>query len=133
MELSRHTKHRIHIARAQIDHELRQLGINGDCDAICALKRRRNEVVPSSLPPELLGSIFLECALVEYAEDPYQMKWINVTHVCRYWREVGLNLPALWCRIAVKSHEWALAMLQRSKAMPLSIHGPLLPDRQVHI
>jgi len=53
---------------------------------------------------------------------------VTVSHVCRHWREVALETPALWSDIdletgrhAAPSHRRASTYLSRSKAYPLSV------------
>lgn len=53
---------------------------------------------------------------------------VTVSHVCKHWREVALETPALWSEIdletgrhAIPSHRRASTYLSRSKGYPLSI------------
>lgn len=63
------------------------------------------------LPPELLSSIFLqytrqwhcECRSTSTAEIP---RWVDVSYVCRYWRNVSLNCSSLWTRLFFVSPRW---------------------------
>ncbi|KAI0066255.1 hypothetical protein BV25DRAFT_1522425 [Artomyces pyxidatus] len=93
-----------------------------------------------SLPPEILTEIFLCCAargkLFEkrYTDvrghHKFQSQlqfewvgWINVTHVCRSWREVALNSASLWSFIDVVPMKPSGfdEMLSRSATTPLSL------------
>ncbi|KAL4243773.1 hypothetical protein ABKN59_011277 [Abortiporus biennis] len=96
------------------------------------------------LPPEILARIFeihqepqssstdsMLCApsafdsYPEFTFDPHY-KWIQVTHVCRYWRHTALSSPQLWHRIIIKK-SWVDSMalsqlvLSRSGAVPLHL------------
>lgn len=99
---------------------------------ICSLKFLLNALVPiSRLPTEILHHIisfraghFIEpfrLSLTSKAAAPLDLLgWIKVTHVCRKWREVALNDPALWSQISPARPRWALEMLSRSRNAPLS-------------
>ena len=109
------------------------------------------------LPPEILSKIFL----IAQAEDvelcrrsgaipmgspgatpfDYSIQWVELTHVCHYWREVALNCPSLWTNISTTAlvpdeigddeylytldHSFVKACLERSQ--------PLLLTIQVHV
>lgn len=87
----------------------------------------RNAFTPISLlSNELLCVIF---SLVKAAEEVPDVReagapeWINVTHVCRHWRNVALNYPSLWAVIVPDlSLGWLRAMLERSQTADLSIN-----------
>ena len=80
------------------------------------------------LPPELLSSIFLQYTRqwhCEYkstfsAEIP---RWVHVSYVCQYWRNVALNYSDLWAHLFFVSSRWMMALLQRSKTAPLIVHA----------
>ncbi|KAI0831783.1 hypothetical protein BC628DRAFT_1311209, partial [Trametes gibbosa] len=44
-----------------------------------------------------------------------------ITHVCRHWRDIALDAPVLWTRIALKHPEGVRTFLDRSKALPLNV------------
>ncbi|KZV72440.1 hypothetical protein PENSPDRAFT_649710 [Peniophora sp. CONT] len=47
--------------------------------------------------------------------------WLNVTHVCRRWRRLALDSPALWTNIHTTMGEsWVDAFLTRSKNLTVS-------------
>ena len=52
----------------------------------------------NELPHDILCDIFYTCANI-YRAKPYHLGWIYLSHVCRRWREVVLDLPYLWARI----------------------------------
>ncbi|KAF7322313.1 HORMA domain-containing protein [Mycena chlorophos] len=76
-------------------------------------------MVIQDLPPELLELVFLKCA----------GQTLKITHVCTFWRDVALKIPALWASITVAaSHaeSWppvdeVLRRLQLSGNHPLTI------------
>ncbi|TFY65084.1 hypothetical protein EVG20_g5721 [Dentipellis fragilis] len=91
---------------------------------------RRNAIsIISRLPADVLLHIFT--ILVEV--DPPTMTragrerqqclgWIQVTHVCHFWREISLSDSGLWSRIGRGlSKQWIMAMLSRSKSRPLKV------------
>ncbi|KAH8097033.1 hypothetical protein BXZ70DRAFT_1009357 [Cristinia sonorae] len=55
-------------------------------------------------------------------------RWIHVTHVCHYWRQVALSSPLMWREIVIPGlHEYKQpgrlkAQLQRSGKAPLRLH-----------
>ncbi|TFY58171.1 hypothetical protein EVG20_g8254 [Dentipellis fragilis] len=90
----------------------------------------RNDLVPIyRLPPEILSLIFAELVLLCPPSDPYlepkglsKLRWINVTHVSRRWRETALHHPQLWTVISTDlGEQWMQEMLVRSKALPLDM------------
>jgi hypothetical protein len=42
--------------------------------------------------------------------------WVNVSYVCRHWRNVALNCATLWTYLFVMSPRWTEELLARSKA-----------------
>jgi hypothetical protein len=81
--------------------------------------------VTPQLPLELLQRTFL--ALVDlYYGKPLSSwgspSWINITHVCRYWRSAALDLRELWSRITPDVPiRWLQAMIERSAPLPMTI------------
>jgi hypothetical protein len=47
--------------------------------------------------------------------------WVRLTHVCRFWRYVGLEIPSLWARIVSIIPSAAPAFLDRARHAPLTI------------
>jgi hypothetical protein len=103
--------------------------VNKEIDAAMRLTRalltHRNALAPISvLPPEVLARIF---HLVALAESPWSelqsLRWINVTHVCRHWRQVALDDSSLWARISGyrTSTAWISETLARARNAPLAI------------
>ncbi|KAI0755558.1 hypothetical protein C8Q74DRAFT_1304416 [Fomes fomentarius] len=81
----------------------------------------------NSLPNELLAYIFALCAVGE--DIPYRSRrgvsdhrWIHLTLVCRYWRDVAHTTPTLWAKIIVgRKAEWLQLCLTRSASTALDI------------
>ena len=102
-------------------------GIDAARQLVRSLLTRRNALMPiSRLPPEILARVFHLLVL----EDPHfsgerKLDWIEVTHVCRHWRQVALDNSSLWARIPDiwKHTEWISEMLARAKNAPLDIES----------
>lgn len=86
------------------------------------LKARHNHLAPiNRLPPEILASgVFFA---LKVSIGPKKRAWINVTHVCRRWRDDALSDASLWTEIGGSrlSKEWLHATLKRSRSMPLFV------------
>ncbi|TCD65759.1 hypothetical protein EIP91_002243 [Steccherinum ochraceum] len=86
------------------------------------------QVAIARLPPEILAQVFLHCivpvAIGGYACPPSH-KWLKVSHVCHFWREVALGTPGLWTHIHVRglatTLECANAFLDRSRQSMLTL------------
>ena len=79
------------------------------------------------LPIEILEPIFIHCACDYHNDDsgyPTQRvpSWVNISYVCRHWRNVALNCPTLWAYLFVMSPRWTAELLSRSKQAPLKLH-----------
>ena len=48
--------------------------------------------------------------------------WIRMTHVCRRWRRIGLDMSVLWARIICMFPAGVKTIAQRTKATPLTLH-----------
>ncbi|KAG1739492.1 uncharacterized protein EDB91DRAFT_1202856 [Suillus paluster] len=108
--------------RTQIDKDTAAL-----LESVRVLRSRRNDLARiSCLPPEILATVF------KYIADEEVLKsypghtpentprycapaCLIVTHVCRHWRQVALDFPALWASINCASARWLPMMLERSK------------------
>ncbi|KAH8088955.1 hypothetical protein BXZ70DRAFT_501288 [Cristinia sonorae] len=79
----------------------------------------------STLPPELLGEIFLIVKDgylngLEYDTD----RWVYLSHICQNWRQVSLATPLLWRDIQAiipDQLEYLHMMLMRSSHAPLRL------------
>ncbi|KAL1679156.1 hypothetical protein EV122DRAFT_289859 [Schizophyllum commune] len=58
----------------------------------------------NEIPPEILAEIFVHTLplRVEYAKPDRWYEPLVISHVCRYWRDVAINLPTLWQRISLR-------------------------------
>ncbi|KAH9484912.1 hypothetical protein JR316_0001814 [Psilocybe cubensis] len=85
------------------------------------IQELQTESLIASFPAEVLTSIFIEVKATDEIEhwDGKQLEWIKITHVCRYWRAVGIRARCLWTNIPMYSKGWALEMLKRSKDMSI--------------
>jgi len=98
------------------------------------LQRFRNHLnnfaLISALPAEILLAIFQHCQQTGVGET-LTPTWsrvvqpvIDLTHVCRRWRQIALDHPSLWTTICAKDHNelWALPeILRRSGDLPLDV------------
>lgn len=51
----------------------------------------------SQVPPELMAAIFSFLKTETRVYEPEVPQWIgSVSHVCRRWRDIAINLPSLW-------------------------------------
>lgn len=89
---------------------------------------RRGSGPISWLPPELLCTIFEFVASVEPPLAPGgalgqigTLGWISLGHVCRYWRDVLLNMPALWAGAVGVLAKAAAVMLERAMDAPITL------------
>ena len=82
-----------------------------------------NECAPvSRLPVEILIHIFSYCPasdLYPHVRHRPPPPWLAVTHVCRRWRNAALSCPFLWVEIISTNFNWTVAMLERSKDLPV--------------
>ncbi|KIK48252.1 hypothetical protein CY34DRAFT_798348 [Suillus luteus UH-Slu-Lm8-n1] len=108
-------------AQTDIDNELEAME-----ERMRALRTRRNNFSPiSSIPPEILGTIFVQHAqqmqLLHVPDNPAVLSWLKVGHICRHWREVALGTPELWATPFLNSSRATEEMLMRSKMAPLNL------------
>lgn len=80
-----------------------------------------------SLPTEILCNIFISQRAISTTRQGrggrtiYDLRWIQVSHVCRRWREIALEYPALWAILPPVHPEWLRLMIQRSAGVPISV------------
>ncbi|KAJ8522287.1 hypothetical protein ONZ45_g1081 [Pleurotus djamor] len=95
------------------------------------LKTRRNEFsFIGQLPDEVLSTIFILMRddALSSPSPAGKLTWLNISPVCRHWRQLSLATPALWSYIDFTNLDCAKAMMQRSKAVPLSVKITLAGD-----
>ncbi|KAG1739998.1 hypothetical protein EDB19DRAFT_2039214, partial [Suillus lakei] len=108
-------------AQTEIDNELAALR-----ERMRALRTRRNSLSPiSSIPPEILGTIFVhhveQTQLLHAPDAPAVLSWLFIGHVCRHWCEVALGTLELWATPFLNSSQATEEMLLRSKMAPLKL------------
>ncbi|THH04775.1 hypothetical protein EW146_g10086 [Bondarzewia mesenterica] len=120
----------VEIAHARIDEEVDAL-----LEIMSTFKTRRNAFLPiCRLPPEIISRIFLlindpptrfthrPSRRISPIPTTFSLGWIQVTHVCRYWRRVALENPSLWTRICfVLGRNWTDAFFERSKSSLITV------------
>lgn len=76
-----------------------------------------------SLPPEILGDIFL------YVRDSaYQLFWLRSTHVCVSWRSAALGYALLWTCVDLRRRLLASEMIPRARGAPITLRLAALSD-----
>ncbi|KAF5342216.1 hypothetical protein D9611_001325 [Ephemerocybe angulata] len=85
-----------------------------------ALRSRQNSLVPiNRFPPEILSKIF-----IAVGGDRPILRWIQVMHVCQYWRDAGIGCAELWSNVQSRTFRTpglVGLMLDRSKDSLLSV------------
>lgn len=69
------------------------------------------------LPPKVLLRIFAYCA----PQHGYMHEAFAFSQVCTYWRCLALGDPSLWTNIDLDELELAMALLERSGGLPVSV------------
>ncbi|KAJ6617682.1 hypothetical protein B0H10DRAFT_2032516 [Mycena sp. CBHHK59/15] len=77
------------------------------------------------LPPEIISKIFVSTLPYMDPDEPGDIPWY-LSHICRYWRDVALGLPALWSDIFIMTTdkcriEQLETQLARSANAPLKV------------
>ncbi|CAL1695158.1 unnamed protein product [Somion occarium] len=84
------------------------------------LRGLRNSLAPiHRLPAELLASIFTEATLGEHLK-PFDLV-VQMSHVCRHWREVLLEMSTAWSDIDVSCIDRARTFVERSNVPGLKL------------
>ncbi|KAF8138932.1 hypothetical protein EV363DRAFT_1580603 [Boletus edulis] len=104
---------------------------------LCDLQTQRNSFLPiSRLPTETLAAIFIYSARNYHStHSGYPTRtapdWVNVSYVCRHWRNVALNCATLWSYyLFITSPRWTEELLVRSKQASLKLHADVYPSRR---
>ncbi|TFY68951.1 hypothetical protein EVG20_g3352 [Dentipellis fragilis] len=124
-------------ARKMLELEMKAI------DALGSSVRTRYNGLSSinHLPPEVLAHIFHFLREIytilpntRYYRSTMSSKltgWVQVTHVCRQWRDVALGHPALWSDIAFKlGRNWTDEFLRRSRKFAIAIDCDMLQQRE---
>ena len=105
-----------------IDH---QLSLSHDPRHVQYLKSYRNSLTPvSRLPHILLTDIFILIHQSEPSDNVFSHRsppCLQISHVCRAWRDSALQCPLLWTNILFRPPEWTPIMLERSRTAPLRV------------
>ncbi|KAI1788471.1 hypothetical protein LXA43DRAFT_1025286 [Ganoderma leucocontextum] len=121
--------------------EKHRQAISESLGAITKLQTVHNSLTPvNSLPAELLGLIFSHLvsqgdllpkpsnflghgSLRGFLVDPPggNRDIVRVTHVCKYWRAVGIHNPRLWTSFPIHRPSAVKVHLARSKSLPISL------------
>jgi len=109
-----------------IDHQLNPFQ---DPHRAQSLEPYRNSLAPvSRLPHDLLTDIFILIHRSERINVKSSLRsppCLQVSHVCRAWRDAALQCPLLWTNILFSPPEWTAIMLERSRTAPLKIEVPI--------
>lgn len=116
----------MHSAFDDIDH---QLSLAHDPRHVQSLKSYRNSLAPvSRLPHILLTDIFILVHQSDRTDNlfslsllPPPLPCLQISHVCRAWRDSALQCPLLWTDILFRPPEWTPIMLERSRTAPLRV------------
>ncbi|KAF9480814.1 hypothetical protein BDN70DRAFT_585399 [Pholiota conissans] len=113
-------------AHSLIDKALKRRGA-----PILALKSQRNAFAPiSRLPPEILCKIFSN---VKEKEPSSPEESFKLTHVCRHWRNVGIESSSLWTELMWQNPEVTELMFRRCKGAPLVMKTPEFPYDELSV
>ncbi|KAF9475884.1 hypothetical protein BDN70DRAFT_923694 [Pholiota conissans] len=94
---------------------------------------QRNSLMPiASLPPEILGGIFAFVQVRDVDDRGRRIEplcWIALTHVCRRWRDIALDLPTLWVDLPIDYPEWVEEMIYRSNECSFIVDAVISNER----
>ncbi|KAK7019156.1 hypothetical protein VNI00_018188 [Paramarasmius palmivorus] len=97
---------------------------------LCKFLTERNSLLSiCRLPNEVLGLIItlgVQEIRAGMRPDPFQsmpVSWLWSTHVCRHWRAVALECPAIWDTPDFTRPKLAREMLLRAKSTPLYVYA----------
>ena len=94
--------------------------------AIIKLKRSRNSLTVSTLPPEVLGNIFCWNVTLKDSFGVLEEGSHNFLLVCHHWFEVASRTPELWTFWGNNLDDWEERYLGSSIGAPLDL--VLAPD-----
>ncbi|KAF8423175.1 hypothetical protein L210DRAFT_3570315 [Boletus edulis BED1] len=115
-------------AQARVDEEIAK-----QLRSLCDLRTQRNSFsLISRLPTETLAAIFIYSAR-DYHSTHFTRTvpgWVNVSYVCRHWRNVALNCATLWSYLFLTTPRWTEELLARSKQTSLKLHAEVYRRRR---
>ncbi|KAF8550386.1 hypothetical protein OG21DRAFT_1487808 [Imleria badia] len=83
------------------------------------------------LPTEIFESIFIHYARDYFSKGlgplPFAPSSVNVSYVCRHWRNIALNCPTFWTYLLEAPPRWTDELLARSGQASLKLHINLVP------
>ncbi|KAJ7723839.1 hypothetical protein DFH07DRAFT_759350, partial [Mycena maculata] len=89
-------------------------------EAVVESGTHHNTLAPiASLPPELLADIFVRCIPVSTRKLQSDLSWLNITRVCKLWRDVSLACPDFWSTLVLSRPAWTSIFLANSKSAAL--------------
>ncbi|EIN07724.1 hypothetical protein PUNSTDRAFT_135246 [Punctularia strigosozonata HHB-11173 SS5] len=102
-------------------------------DRLRLLHEERNSLAPiSRLPNEILMFVFVFCVSRTEHDFKYDSRSVTLfpyTHafanVCRFWRQLALNLPSVWTHVPRSSLQLTRTFLSRSRNFPLFLNSSL--------
>ncbi|KAJ8483432.1 hypothetical protein ONZ45_g14611 [Pleurotus djamor] len=102
--------------QATLDVQIAQLEV-----ILQNLRQRRNELCAiHNLPSEILSHIFVafkKLTLPDYKPGT----WLNISAICRRWRNILLSTPQFWASISILDSPNVDEMVERSKQVPLQL------------
>ncbi|KAI0057681.1 hypothetical protein BV25DRAFT_1361826 [Artomyces pyxidatus] len=86
----------------------------------------------STWPPRQLHSIQRDESSPPGRFQRLDIGWINITHVCKCWRNIAMSQASLWkdVDLLILPERWALELMRRSAPGPFDLtSGPDIPDK----
>ncbi|KAK7029657.1 hypothetical protein VNI00_014355 [Paramarasmius palmivorus] len=97
--------------------------IMGKCRSLLAPVHR--------MPPEILAQVFSVVCWQNAVEPNCMPPAIQLSFVCKRWRDIALSLPSLWASLSIHFERWKMnferlerivsVFMERSKSSPLSL------------
>jgi hypothetical protein len=99
---------------------------------LAALKTKRNDLLPIyRLPPEIVADVFKlvqhGCRSVDKMDpwETYDNRWYDIMLVCRRFREIAVDTPALWIMMDYGAHppDWRGLCMHRASRLLFCIRN----------
>lgn len=94
--------------------------------ALARLRSRRNALLPISLLPEILETVFMFLRGAWPMRDR-DLGWLKVTQVCSAWRDIAIHYAPLWTRLSLGVHEVGLWDLFLKRAGSVALRDYIWP------